>query len=68
LPPHSGISTLQEIYEVIQKESQLLIDSFSREGAQLKALEYRDPLCFESLRDYFHAMTRGVYKKHGSDI
>jgi hypothetical protein len=53
---------------VIQKESQLLIDSFSREGAQLKALEYRDPLCFESLRDYFHAMTRGVYKKHGSDI
>ena len=28
----------------------------------------RSSLCFESIRDYFHTMTRGVYKKHGSHI
>lgn len=34
----------------------------------MKLIEFRNPLCFESIRDYFHTMTRSVYKKFGNDI
>jgi translation initiation factor 2B subunit (eIF-2B alpha/beta/delta family) len=51
----------------VQKESQLVIDFFASD-ADLRLIHFRTPLCFESIRDYFHTMTRGVYKKHGSDI
>lgn len=55
------------MYEVVQKETQMVIDFFSGEG-DLGLINFRTPLCFESIRDYFHTMTRGVYKKHGSDL
>jgi hypothetical protein len=55
------------VYEVVQKEYQLVIDFFASE-ADLRLIDFRTPLCFESIRDYFHTMTRGVYKKHGSEI
>ncbi len=41
---------------------------FKQRVEDCKLMDYRSPLCFESLRDYFHTMTRGVYKKYGSDI
>ncbi len=62
------INTLQEIHEVIKKESEEIIGHFQKEKNDHKLIEYRNPLCFESLRQYFLTMTRGVYKKCGSDI
>ena len=64
----ADITTLQEIHEVIQKESQLIVAHFTNHTEDLSLIEHRTPLCFESITGYFHSMTRGVYKRHGSHI
>ena len=66
--PHPAIATLQEIHEVIQKESQSIVEHFTNHAEDLALIDYRSPLCFESITDYFHSMTRGVYKRHGTQI
>lgn len=68
LSDYRDIRTFQEIYELISRESELVTSGFAGSDAATDIIEHRNPLCFESLRDYFHRMIQGLHNKSGNDI